>query len=473
MLKRGIYNEYEQAMLEDFEITANKLAQESMQHPSRSEATKESIIRHCSWGDPWNPLWSDEEYAKNTRWGGLIAMPLYTDEADIFSYFPHLPAEAGFIDHNMYGGDWTNLHVVRPTDKFTVVQNSPQLIDITDEDDPDALRTFGFVERHADVYNQDGQILSTHKHLLDIIVRKEPQTVLADSLPFEDHVYSESDWAFINDVIDHEVLRGGETRYWEDVQVGEELPATTIGPSTVLDMAAYYATHEEIPVRPTRFFREQERRDNTGHLMVDPRTNVSHFAASWHFISDIARLLGNPRAFHFGDSARTQMVRLATNWMGDDGDVRAVSFRHITRTPIGDCQVGHGRVIDKFIENGEYCVLLDIWLDNMCRGNVTEASKIVVVLPTRGTPQAGERGPVAERSFQVGERVRIGKHPFWWEGGNPLTGATGTVTNLYAWDEAYASFREYVGVEIDPDSTQTKLGLGNRLMFRGEYLERI
>ena len=473
MIKRGIYNDYEQAMLNDFEVTAKKLAQESMKHPSRSEATKESMIRHSLWGDPWNPLWHDEEYAKETKWGGLIAMPLYTDQADIFSYFPHLPREAGFVDHNLYGGDWTNLHPVRPTDKFTVVQHAPELIDITDDNDPNALRTFGFIERNADVYNQDGQLLSTHKHLMDIIVRPEPQTILADSLPFEDHYYTESDWSFINSIIDNEERRGANTRWWEDVQIGEELAPTTIGPSTVMDMAAYYASHEEIPIRPTRFFREEDRREGTGHLMIDPRTNVSHFAASWHFISDVARLLGNPRAFHFGDSARTQMVRLATNWIGDDGDVRSVSFRHISRTPVGDCQVGHGRVIDKFIQDGEYCVLLDVWLDNLCRGNVTEAAKIVVVLPVRGTPAAHPQQAPGKQLFRVGERVQIGKHPFWWAGGNPLVGATGTITKLYAWDEAYANFPEYVGVEIDPSSTDTKLGIGNKLMFRGEYLELI
>ena len=472
MPKRGVYNKYEQEMLEDFQTVAGSLVGE-MEHPSRSEATLESVIRHSQWGDPWNPLWSNEEYAKNTKWGGLIAMPLYTDEADIFSYFPHIDPAGGFVDHNLYGGDWTCLKPVRPGDKFRVVQHMPELIDISNEGDGE-LRVFGFIERNADVYNQDGVLLSNHKHILDIIIRPEPQIQLADSLPFEDHKYTDAEWDFINDIIDHEVIRGANTRYWEDVVIGEELVPTTIGPSTVMDMAAYYAAHEEIPIAPTRVFRDMARKDGGGSLFVDPETNVTHFGASWHFVRDIARLMGNPRAFHFGDSARTQMVRVATNWMGDNGDVREVKFRHITRTPIGDCQVGHGRVIDKFVENGEYCVLLDIWLDNLCRGNVTEAAKIVVTLPTRtGKPEAHERGKYGKRAFQVGESVRIGDHPCWWEGGNPLTGAVGKVVQLYCWDEAYAEFPEYIGVQIDPSSTETKLGIGDRLMFRAERLERL
>ncbi len=469
MAKRFDYNKYEKDMLERFEKAAAEYEGE-MDDPPRTEATKDSIILSCRWGDPWNPLWSDEEYAKKTKWGGLIAMPLYTDRVDIFSYWPTIPPEGGFIDHNLYGGTWTNLKPVRPGDTFRVYQHRPTLTDISSVDGDDEPRTFGFIERNADVYNQNGELVSSHKHILDIIIRPEAKQAIADALPFEDHIYTEEELAYIDRVIKNEEIRGAEKRYYEDVNVGDRLVDITIGPTTPMDMMAYYASHEEIPVAPMRVFRSG---GEEGGLILDPATNVTHFAAEWHIIDKQARILGNPRAFHFGDSARTQMVRCATNWMGDDAEVVAVDFRHITRTPIGDCQVGHGRVIDKFVENGEGYAVLDIWLDNQCRGNVTEASKIIVKLESRKPLQDKPQQPYGERAFSVGDRVRIGEHPEWWPGGNPLTGATGEVIRLYAWDEAYAPFPEYVGVRIDPDSTETKLGIGTDLMFRGEFLEKI
>lgn len=470
MAKRYVYNSYEQDMLELFEKDAQSLAGE-MEHPARREATKDSIILSCKWGDPWNPLWSDESYAKQTKWGGLVAMPLYTDRVDIFSYWPTIAPEGGFIDHNLYGGIWTDLKPVRPGDTFRVVQHKPELIDISSEEGDDRPRTFGFVERDAEVYNQRGELVSRHKHLLDIIILPAPKHAVADALPFEDHVYTDEELAYIDQVIAREEIRGAQPRYWEEVQVGDRLADITIGPTTVMDMMAFYASHEEIPVAPMRVFRK-EAEDGGGGVILDPVTNVTHYAAEWHVTDKLARVLGNPRAFHFGDSARTQLVRCATNWMGDDAEVVVVDYRHITRTPVGDCQVGHGVVVDKYSKDGAGYVVLDIWLDNMCRGNVTEAAKITVKLPAKGRIDE-ETAPAVpgKRAFAVGDRVRIGRHSEWWPGGNPLEGATGEVIQLYAWDEAYANFPEYIGVKVDPDSTHTKLGIGSELMFRAEFLE--
>ena len=467
MAKRFEYNHYEAEMLERFNTVAEQLAGE-MEHPARTEATKDSIILSAKWGDPWNPLWTDEEYAKKTRWGGLVAMPLYTDRVDIFSYWPTIDPAGGFIDHNLYGGTWTDLKQVRPGDTFTVYQHKPEMIDISSVEGDDEPRTFGFVERFSDVYNQNGELVSRHKHILDIIIQPEAKQAVADALPFEDHIYTPEELEYIDRIIANEEIRGAEIRYWEDVQVGEELRPISIGPTTAMDMMAFYASHEEIPVAPMRVFREKEK----DGLMVDPVTHVSHYAAEWHILTQQARILGNPRAFHFGDSARTQMVRCVTNWMGDDAEVVAVDYRHVTRTPIGDCQVGHGRVVDKYVQNGETFAVIDTWLDNMCRGNVTECAKITVKLLAREAHADTEKAAYGERAFKVGEKVKIGSHSEWWPGGNPLEGAEGTVVKLYAWDAAYAPFPEYIGVEIDPESTQTKLGIGNRLMFRGEFLER-
>jgi acyl dehydratase len=468
MAKRFEYDKYKKEMIERFEKVAAELEGE-MENPPRTEATKDSIILSCKWGDPWNPLWSDEEYAKKTKWGGIIAMPLYTDRVDMFSYWPQLDPEGGFIDHNLYGGIWTDLKPVRPGDTFRVYQHRPQMIDIASIEGNDEPHTFGFIERDAEVYNQNNELVSRHKHILDIIVRPEAKQAIADALPFEDHVYTQAELDYIDAIIDAEVIRGADTRYYEDVTVGERLPDVTIGPTTAMDMMAYYASHEEIPVAPMRWFRRKE----PDGVVLDPDTNVTHYAAEWHIITDRARMLGNPRAFHFGDSARTQMVRCVTNWMGDDAEVVAVDYRHITRTPIGDCQVGHGVVVDRYVKDGEGFAVVDTWLDNMCRGNVTEAAKITVKLPSRAPLADSAAAEPEKRAFEVGEKVRIGEHKEWWQGGNPLTGAVGEVIRLYAWDDAYANFPEYVGVRVDQSSTGTKLGIGAELMFRGEFLERI
>jgi acyl dehydratase len=88
---------------------------------------------------------------------------------------------------------------------------------------------------------------------------------------------------------------------------------------------------------------------------------------------------GEPHAFHFGAFARQVMVRLATNWMGDDGFLREYKWRHLKRTAIGDTLIGKGKVINKYIKNGEHLVDLEIYLENL-RGNITEAALATISL---------------------------------------------------------------------------------------------
>jgi len=38
------------------------------------------------------------------------------------------------------------------------------------------------------------------------------------------HRYTEEDWASIHEIEDAEVVRGNDTLYWEDVNVGDEPP---------------------------------------------------------------------------------------------------------------------------------------------------------------------------------------------------------------------------------------------------------
>ena len=57
------------------------------------------LIRHYTdaIGDWRNPLWRNDEYARNTRWGGIIAPPTFLD-AIIQPYAAMMPTDAEFMD---------------------------------------------------------------------------------------------------------------------------------------------------------------------------------------------------------------------------------------------------------------------------------------------------------------------------------------------------------------------------------------
>src|SRR5260221_6365949 len=67
-------------------------------------------IRHFAWGiGDDNPLWVDDEYARATRWGAVLAPPCFLYAVDYTIVAPKLPG----VQWIYAGTDWTWLDVVR------------------------------------------------------------------------------------------------------------------------------------------------------------------------------------------------------------------------------------------------------------------------------------------------------------------------------------------------------------------------
>ena len=195
----------------------------------------------------------------------------------------------------------------------------------------------------------------------------------------------------------------------------------------------------------------------------------------WHFSEERARLMGNARPFNFGGSAANQLLRLATNWMGDTGEVRALNWRHLTRTHHGDCTIGYGKVIRKYKRADEYCVDILAFLLNLCRGNLSEAAVITVALPVHSqekelTGQFGEV-PVC-KTFSVGDKVRVAHLPeYCFPTGYPLEGSEGIVEYRFQWQAAdFHPLEGYTSVRIT--KSDRPLTMGNVLILPTEILEK-
>jgi len=379
MVVRNQLNQYEKKMVDDFyKLAADTLGRKSK--PNVSYASPDSAHNFAMWADPWNPLWNDDEYAQKSCWKAPVVPPVYLDCVVTFSFFPSLPPAGGFLTHNFLGEDWEIYRQVYIGDSFTVERKELAMKDISALDGSDKNRTFSGLFSNCEVYNQRNELVAKFKAYMDYTVWPKglDESVIP---PFQDHIYTQAEWDFINNIIKNEKIRGAVPRYWEDVKVGDELTPCTIGPTTPWDMIAFTAARQETPFWPMRRWRETA---PMGLLAVDLVTNVTHMAPEWHIVGERARVMGDPRSFHYFASAKTQMIRLISNWMGDAGLITALKCRHLRRTYIGDTQVVRGKVIGKRIENGEYLADLDVWMDNMCRGNVTESTIATVSLPLKG-----------------------------------------------------------------------------------------
>ena len=80
--------------------------------------------------DP-NPLWQDEEYARNARHGGIVAPPGFLMSLMMRGPAMELPFELPFPNRLDGGGDWEYFKPVRPGDVLTVVT---KLVDIRERE---------------------------------------------------------------------------------------------------------------------------------------------------------------------------------------------------------------------------------------------------------------------------------------------------------------------------------------------------
>jgi acyl dehydratase len=376
MAIRGVYTEDEKKMLENFAKTADEMSgwAKSLR---RRIATEESIVSFANAVDCWNPVWRDQDYAISTRWGGIIAPPMYQDAITQVTWMPDIPPSMGYLDHWWLGEDWEFFKPVRVNDTFKVWRQPPQLGDLTSPDKED-LRRFKFVSHDVGHINQKDELVSTFKAYLELIFLPEPPKA-KEVKPRPDYAYTKEELDYIERTFQEQEIRGAKIRYWESVSIGDEARPVVMGPTTLFDHVVLISGRQEFILVPMI---EMRRRGEV--LQADPDTGVTHIMG-WHLNDHMAHVGGEPHALHMGSLARQVMVRLVTNWMGDDGFLRKFNWRHMTRTAIGDTLIGKGKVVNKRVENGEYLVDLAVWLENL-RGNVTEAAMATVSLFSKESP---------------------------------------------------------------------------------------
>jgi acyl dehydratase len=382
MAVRGVYSEAEKRMLE-----AEGQRFEGMvgwYRPSRDlVATAESIRRLGQGVDCRNPLWQDEAYARGTRWGTILAYPTYQaffGESGIMSL--RAPAECGQQYMIWMGEDWDFYQPVRPGDTFRVWQRRPEIYDVTPLDGT-GPRTYGLLEGDLDHINQDDRLVSTVKNFVQRTFRFDRPP--SHAMP--EYSYTRDELEYIGRLMNEEEIRGRNVRYWEDVQIGEETRPIVTGPTTIATNSLTSAIAPDIGFfldnRP--FFLDSLRDELGPEFILDPATGryaIRGGPAGRHWSDLAAQAEGEPCAWLFGVVSRFSLLRVLTNWMGDDGFLRRFNWRHMTRTRAGDTLVGRARVVGKRIEKGEHLVDLDVWLRNL-RGNVSEAAVATVRLCSR------------------------------------------------------------------------------------------
>lgn len=335
-------------------------------------------------GDP-NPLYLDEEYAKQTAWGELIASPSF-----LHSIFPSwvlqgLPGVQGFHA----GADWTFYKPARLGDKIT-----PECT-FTGFDVKEGAMAGKLVMEYQEskYFNQDNELLAK-VNLWEARVEREASRQKGKYSAIElPHPWTEEELRKIEDEVLNEEIRGAKTRYWEDVQVGEELRPVVKGPLGLTDMVAFCIGAAPIKIQ-AHGISLRNYRNHPDWAFRDPDSQSLEPVYSVHYNTMAANAVGVPYPYDVGIQRHCWFNHLLTNWSGDDGWLKRSRAEYRKFVYLSDVVWFKGKVTKKYMdEDGEYAVDIEIHGVNQ-RGEDTIPGTATVVLPSRdaGTsPVAGRR----------------------------------------------------------------------------------
>lgn len=324
-------------------------------------------------GDP-NPLWRDEDYAKESAWGGIIAPPNF-----FYSVFPTwvlqgLPGVHAF--HS--GNDWKFHKPARLGDRII-----PECIFTGFEEKPSRFAGRMVMEyQHANFYNQNGELLAE----TDLWLVRAERPAARSIGKYRDirlpHPWTEEELAKIEEAVLNEEIRGARARYWEDVQIGDELCPVIKGPLGLTDMIAYCVGAAPVQLlahgSALRLYRQ-----HPAWGVRDPYTGAMEPVYSVHYNKAVANAVGLPYPYDVGAQRQCWLIQLLTNWMGDDGWLKRNRAEYRRFVYLSDVVWLTGRVVRKYVdEDGEYVVDIETHGFNQ-RGEDTIPGVSTVALPSR------------------------------------------------------------------------------------------
>lgn len=342
--------------------------------PYLQDATIDTLRNFCNGIGDVNPLYRDAEYGRWSRYGSMIGHPM-------FPYAFGWPGRTrwGLSGvHGFYAGnDWEFFRHVRPGDRLNCLERvvgveektsrfSGRLVlqyveaSFTNQRDELVARVLGWCTRH-----ERRAARETGKH------KEVPPS---ESSPAE---LEAIDQAVLGE---RERIRGGHTRYWEDVSEGEELPPIARGPLSLMDTMGFLVgcgrghTHgillEHAKRHPGHYFRNPEAGGGVEY------TGIGHHRDS------IAKQVGAPGTYDYGPQRTAWMCSLVTNWMGDAAFLKRLRAEMRRFNTLGDTTWCRGTVARKYLNDGYALVDIELRGGNQ-RGELTTPGLATVILPSK------------------------------------------------------------------------------------------
>lgn len=340
-------------------------------------ATRTAILRFCEGIGDDNPLWTDAAYAEKTQFGTLVAPPsfIFACLAGVQVGWPGLGGFHCETTLRFY-------RTIKVGDKITC-KVVFQGFDGPEESSFGGRRIKDYILQQY--INQDDEVVGEFVCSRMRFERTEMQKRAETRVIEVPHPWADDEIATIEEQILAERPRGATPRYWEDVQVGDEIDVITKGPLGLTDFIAFIAGGAApIPRVSAHSVALKKYHKHPKWAFRDPKTHALEPVYSVHYNDYAARLQGAQMAYDVGIQRTSWGIHALTNWMGDAGTLLEVFGQYRAHVYLGDVVRLGGRIDSKEVDaQGRHIVRLTTWARNQ-RGQDAMPGTAVVALPSRG-----------------------------------------------------------------------------------------
>jgi acyl dehydratase len=333
-----------------------------------------------------NPLYVDETYGRGTRWGSQIAHGTQVGHIKTPMLGDPVPEEIKRQTKGLFrgvhvfvsGGTWEWYRHLYPGDRIFSYAGEESL-DVKESD----FAGRSVIQIRRDVaLNQRGEVVGVYR-ILRILTERQASRERGKYAAIEPAHYTDEDYAKIDAIYESERPRGAEPRWWEDIEVGDELPPMVKGPLTVTEIIAFHAGgYGFVPygLRASRLGFKNRRR--IGPFYIKNEQGVWDVAQRVHWDSQWAKAIGNPMAYDYGVMRQAWFFHYVSDWMGDDAICLRLEDSIRKFNYMGDTQFLSGTVVAKREAAGCHLVDLHLRMVNQ-RGVETAYADATVALPSR------------------------------------------------------------------------------------------
>jgi len=334
-----------------------------------------------------NPLHCEPAYAAGTRWGGVIAPGMMAGIINAPMLGDPVPDEIKTLRKSLFkgvhvfvsGSTWDWYRPIYPGDTLYSF-NGDETCEVKESEF--AGRSVITVRRDVKV-NQRAEVVAVYR-ILRVLTERKTAAKKGKYADIKPATYTDEDIAKIEEVYAAECVRGRETRWYEDVQVGESLGKMAKGPLTVTDVICFHSGgYGFVPYAPTVGRLAHKNRKRIPAFYIKNEYGVPDVAQRLHWDPVWAQAIGNPMAYDYGVMRENYLYHYLTDWCGDDGLVLHVHDEIRKFNYMGDTQFITGEVTGKREEGGQNLIDVAVRFTNQ-RGDETVTATATLALPGRG-----------------------------------------------------------------------------------------